>query len=529
MILVIDNFDSFTYNIVHYLFELGEEVCVYRNNAITLDEIRRIAPDAIIISPGPKEPKDAGISKDVVATFAGTIPILGICLGHQVIGEVFGGKIVRAHELVHGKVRNIFHDGKTIFSSIDTPTQATRYHSLVIDRETCPTCLEVSAVADDGEIMAVRHKQFRVEGIQFHPESILTEHGKTMLSNFVKGTTRGIAIKSVLTSVAAKNNLTEAEARTVMELIMSGRLTPSQTGSLLTALRMKGETVDEITGFAQVMRSKAAGITLSDENVVDTCGTGGDAKHTFNISTAAAFVVAGSGVRVAKHGNRALSSSSGSADVLESLGVNIALPLPTVAACIHDVGIGFLFAPACHKAMKYVMTTRREIGIRTVFNVLGPLSNPAGVKYQVMGVYDPALTETLALVLGRLGARHVFVVSSYDGLDEITLTCKSKISEFSDGELRTFDFDPQEYGMSYCTLDALQVANVHESKEIILRVLKGEQGPQRDIVVLNAMLALVAVGAATTFEDGIAQAVQSIDSGAAYKMLQRLVEYTHKK
>ncbi|MFC1512654.1 bifunctional anthranilate synthase component II/anthranilate phosphoribosyltransferase [bacterium] len=530
MILIIDNYDSFTYNIVQYLYEIGQkEIKVYRNDKITVKEINSQNPDHIIISPGPKTPKQAGVSKEVIKYFAGKIPILGICLGHQAIGEVFGGSVVSAGELVHGKMRDILHDGKTIFSGINSPFKAARYHSLAISRNDFPDCLEISAVTDDGEIMGVRHKEYYVEGVQFHPESILTASGKKILSNFVYGYKEGVSVKKIINKVVSGNSLSFDEAENVMNMIMSGEVTPAQLASLLTALRLKGETVDEIAGFAKVMREKAEKVKVPDGIVVDTCGTGGDSKSTFNISTGSMFVVAGADVMVAKHGNKAISSKSGSADVLEKLGINIQMHKTGVEQCIKDVGIGFMFAPLFHKAMKYAIGPRREMGIRTIFNVLGPLSNPAGTKYQLIGVYDSKLTEKIAEVLGKLGAVRALVVAAFDGLDEITLTGKTKVSELSNGAVNTYTVDPEELGFSLCSIEDLQVQNVNESAQEIIKILKGEKGPKADIVILNAAAALIASGAAQDMKQGIEKAKESINSGKAYKKLQKLIEYTNKK
>jgi anthranilate synthase/phosphoribosyltransferase len=527
MILLIDNYDSFTYNIVQYLFELGYDVKVFRNDKITINDIKKMNPEYIIISPGPKTPSEAGISKEVISTFKETIPIFGICLGHQAIGEVFGGTIVQAKEFVHGKIKDIFHDGKTIFSGINSPFKATRYHSLAISRQDFPIDLEISASTEDGEIMAVRHKKYRIEGVQFHPESILTESGKKILLNFLLGVKKGVSIRSIVEKVVEKKDLDMKESEQVMDMIMSNELTNAQIASLLTALRMKGESVDEIVGFAKTMRKKSEKIDLGVNIVVDTCGTGGDSKNTFNISTAAAFVVAGAGVMVAKHGNKAVSSKSGSADVLEKLGVNINIPLNKVEECIKKIGIGFMFAPFWHKSMKYVGSTRREMGIRTIFNLLGPLSNPANTKYQVIGVYDKSLTEKIAQALGKLGSKHVLVVASDDGLDEITLTGKTKISELVNGKVKTYYIDPKNYGFKKCSIKDLQVINVNESAKIIEDILKGQQGCYRDITILNASAVLVASGKAKNFKEGIILAQESIDRGKALKKLKELVQYTN--
>jgi anthranilate phosphoribosyltransferase len=335
-------------------------------------------------------------------------------------------------------------------------------------------------------------------------------------------------IKEAIAKVVAKTNLTEADAETVMREIMQGEATDAQIAAYITALRMKGETVEEITGSARVMREKAVPIKLDAKYQIDTCGTGGDMAHTFNISTTVAFVVAGAGVTVAKHGNRSVSSKSGSADVLQALGVNIEIPSHRVEECMKEVGIGFLFAPLMHLAMKYAIGPRREVGIRTIFNVLGPLTNPAKVTSQIMGVYAAELTSSLAEALGNLGARHAFVVHGMDGLDEITITDKTKISEYKDGKVKNYDIHPSDFGMPSGKADDLKGGDARENAAITVEILKGQKGTRRDIVLLNAAAGLVASGMASDLKEGIKIASESIDSGAAVKKLEQLKAFTNK-
>ena len=334
-------------------------------------------------------------------------------------------------------------------------------------------------------------------------------------------------IKEAIEKVVRKTDLTEAETRGVFDEIMSGRATPAQIGSFVTALRMKGETVDEITGAAKVMREKSIKIhTGKSETIVDTCGTGGSGTNTFNISTAVAFVVAGAGLKVAKHGNRSASSECGSADVLEALGVNLDIGPDRVEKCIKEIGIGFIYAPLFHGAMKYAITPRKEIGIRTIFNLLGPLSNPANATSQVLGVYDAKLTEVIARVLKNLGCRRAFVVSGMDTLDEITITGKTKITELNKGRLKTYFVSPEKFGMKRSKLKAISGGSAKKNAEILLSILKGERGPRRNVVLLNAAAALVAGFKAGNFKTGIELAQVSIDSGRAVELLNRLIVMT---
>ncbi|RPH84897.1 MAG: anthranilate phosphoribosyltransferase [Candidatus Rokuibacteriota bacterium] len=331
-----------------------------------------------------------------------------------------------------------------------------------------------------------------------------------------------------------RRDLSRIEAAAAMDAIMSGAATNAQIAAFLTALRMKGETVEELIGFAQVMRQKVvrirtrgdevAALTGTDrEMLIDTCGTGGDATGTFNVSTATAFVVAGAGLRVAKHGNRSVSSLCGSADVVEALGINLELPPPRVSRCLDEVGLGFLYAPLLHTAMKHVMPARREMGIRTVFNMLGPLTNPAGANAQIIGVYAAALTEPLARVLAELGTVRAFVVHGADNLDEISNTGESQLSEVRDGTVRTFTVRPEDFGMPRAAIADLRGGDREQNAQIIRALLEGEPGPRRDIVLMNAAAALVAGGRARDLKDGVGLAAQSIDSGAARDKLQALV------
>ena len=348
-------------------------------------------------------------------------------------------------------------------------------------------------------------------------------------------------LKQAIQKVVGRSDLSEKEMEAAMEVIMTGQATPAQIGAFITALRLKGETIEEITGAARVMRRKATRIRVNDdqinidrdeinldlETIIDTCGTGGDGTNTFNVSTTTAFVVAGCGLRVAKHGNRSVSSLCGSADVIESLGVNLDVPPAVVEKCLNQVGIGFLYAPALHGAMKHAIGPRREIGIRTIFNILGPLTNPAGANVQVLGVYEKDLTPVLAEVLGKLGSRSAFVVYGEGSLDEISIAGKTQVSELKDGRVDTYTIEPEDFGLPRATLDDIRGGDAQENAGIILSVLKGDPGARRDMVLLNASAALVAAGRATDFPDGITQAAEAIDSGRALEKLEGMKKITN--
>jgi anthranilate phosphoribosyltransferase len=335
-------------------------------------------------------------------------------------------------------------------------------------------------------------------------------------------------IKEAIYKVVSQVNLGESEMMEVMDEVMDGKATPSQIASFITALRMKGETVDEVTGAARIMRKKAAKIDARSTIIVDTCGTGGDGKNTFNISTAAAFVVAAADITVAKHGNRAVSSSCGSADVLEALGVNISASQDVVEECVQQIGIGFLFAPKLHGAMKYAIGPRREIGIRSIFNMLGPLTNPAGATSQLIGVFDPRLTEMFACVLKNLGTKRAFVVHGSDGLDEATVTGETRVSELKDGLVSTYNISPSDLFDETYAGESLLGGDATLNAQIMKNVLTGENGACRKIVILNAALAIVAGEKAGNIREGLSIAEGCIDSGAAIKKLQALIELSNR-
>jgi anthranilate synthase/phosphoribosyltransferase len=533
MLALIDNYDSFTYNLVQYLGELGAEIHVFRNDQVSLDELIALQPDHLVVSPGPGEPiKDGGVSPEAVQYFTGRIPVLGVCLGHQCLGAIYGGKVDRAARLMHGKTSPVNHNGQGIFKDIPSPFEGMRYHSLIV-HEPVPAELEILATTNEGEIMALKHREHPTYGVQFHPESILTEHGKKLLKNFLDlkpALTAGgelVMLKPFIAKAINRTDLTADEAQEAMNIIMTGQATPAQIGAYLVALRMKGETIPEITGSVRAMRENAVKVQLSktDEPVYDIVGTGGDGAHTFNISTAAAFILAGTGRKVAKHGNRAASSQCGSADVLSALGVNLDLSPEQVAQAIEQIGIGFMFAPKFHPAMRHAIGPRKEIGQRTIFNILGPLTNPAGAHIQLTGVFAPALTEPLANVLNELGSRAALVIHGAGGTDELNTCGVNRVSHLKDGAVRTYDLDPAEFGFTPATVQDLRGGTPDESAVMMRELLSGKlNGARRDSVLLNAAAALAAETG--DFKTALAESIASLESGKALAKLDALVEYS---
>ncbi|MBU0687240.1 MAG: anthranilate phosphoribosyltransferase [Candidatus Margulisbacteria bacterium] len=335
-------------------------------------------------------------------------------------------------------------------------------------------------------------------------------------------------IKTAIKKVLDNQNLTKEEAELTMNFIMDGNATPSQISALLIALRCKGESIEEITGFASSMREHATKIFPKEKNLVDTCGTGGDVSGSFNISTVAAFVAAGAGVRVAKHGNRSVSSKCGSADLLEALGVKIDIPPQKVEECINEVGIGFIYAPKFHGAMKHAMPTRREIGIRTVFNILGPITNPAGAKHQILGVFSEKLTETMANVLKNLGATEAMIVHGMDGLDEISISDKTKVSHLKNGKIKNYFIKPEDLKLKKYPHQEILGGSVEENKNIATQILNGtEKGAKRAITLINAAAAILVSGLAKDLKQAKDLAERAIDTGDALEKLNKMIGFTN--
>ena len=522
MILIIDNYDSFSYNLYQLVASIDPDVRMIRNDTFSADEIERLAPSHIILSPGPGAPRDAGVCIDAIKRFRGRIPMLGIGLGHHAICEAFGGCVTSSKLLMHGKASDMELDiGAAVFKGLPPAIQGARYHSLSVDGKNLPDELEVIARADDGEVMAIRHRTHQIFGLQFHPESVLTPDGRTIIKNFL-GHDRPLMIRDAIISLSHKEDLSYETAEAVMHEIMTGEASQVQMSAYLTALSLKGETIEEITASASGMRKRCVRL-LHDVDALEIVGTGGDGSHSFNISTTAAIIAAAAGVPVAKHGGRSASSKCGAADVLEALGVNINLAPEKSAELLKSIGICFLFAQNYHIAMRYVAPVRRELGIRTVFNILGPLTNPAGAKMELMGVYDKSLVEPLARVLCNLGVKNAMVVYGNDGLDEISMSAPTTLCEIKNGWLRTYEITPEQFGMKRCSKADLRGGTADENAEITLSVLRGEKGAKRDASVLNAGAALYIAGRYDSIGDAIKAAEETIDSGKAMNKLNEFI------
>ncbi len=526
MTLIIDNYDSFTYNLFQILCEISDEpVRVVRNDRITIKEISTMAPKRIVVSPGPGTPEQAGITVEAIRTFAGQIPILGVCLGHQSIAYAFGGKITAAKRIVHGKVEKITLDGKGLFRNLPSPSAFTRYHSLVVDPESVPEELEVSATSSDGEIMGLRHKRFQIEGIQFHPESIASEHGKRILKNFLVYRREPFASTGSLGRLMAGKDLENAEVEGFMEELTEGNLDKSQIAAFLSCLTMKGVTPQELAAMATVLRRKMKSVPCS-KLVLDTCGTGGDGLSTFNISSLAALVASACGAWVAKHGNRGASSPTGSADFYRSLGVAVELPPQKAAQMLKRTGFTFLFAPLYHGAMKHAAEARKELRVKTVMNLLGPLINPAESSFQLIGVFEDRYCMPMAQAARMLGATRVMVVHGADGMDEISVTGPTHIVKIDEsGTISDTRFDPAEIGIPAYRLEELRGGTAPENAETARQILSGGGSEAiREAVLLNAGAALHVCGLAGGIKEGYRMAKQSLASGKVKEKLEQILK-----
>lgn len=515
MYVLIDNYDSFTYNIYQELCELtSEEILVLRNDAVTIDDIADMRPRGIILSPGPGRPEEAGIIVELIRRFAGKVPLLGVCLGHQAVAAAFGGRIVRARRIVHGKKEPIQLDGKGLFRGIPREAVFTRYHSLIVDEGSLPPELEVTARSVDGEIMGLRHRSLQIEGVQFHPESVSSEYGRKVLANFIAYKRQPSDIHGLLEKVLAGQDLSVDEAHDFMDELTEGNLSDSHIAAFLIGLSMKGIVPEEIVGCASTLREKQQSIELTIPSM-DTCGTGGDGLHTFNISSLTALTAAACGVTVAKHGNRAVSSRSGSADFYSQLGIPIDAAPAQTAELIERTGFGFLFAPIFHGAMRHAAPVRRQLGVKTIMNLLGPLVNPARAEYQLLGVYDPRYCLTMAKSAKMLGCRRVMVVHGRDGQDEISVTSPTRIVMIDENNtMQDFEFDPRTLGIPEFSIGDLAGGSPEENARTAEELLSGGGPPAlREAVAVNSGAALYLYGICGSISEGYLLASEALRAG----------------
>lgn len=547
MILMIDNYDSFVFNVEQYLKEMtDDEVITVRNDAITIDDIKKMNPSKIIFSPGPKHPKDSGICLEILNNTdeLGNIPILGICLGHQAIGMNFGGKIKRLENPLHGKTSEItvLSENSVLFKNLPKKFKVMRYHSLYVDD--IPEDLEVTAKSEDGVAMAVEHKSKNIFGIQFHPESIFTEYGKNMIRNFLnievsetlqndensKNTNEKgnfIDMNKYLKKLQENIALTDTDFREICKIIDSKNYDIVQLGALLVLISEKSLYPESLTAFVKNILEYSTTFE-DDSDMIDVCGTGGDGFKTINISTAVAFILGAMGVNVAKHGNRAISSKSGSSDVLDKLGVPLENSLANQIEKLHVKNLAFFHAPFFHKLVGEVREVRSRLGIRTVFNILGPLLHPnTKLKYQLVGLYHEPVHRLYAETLQLLGRKHALAVRGNDGLDEITICDDTKIIEVKDEQIFEYTVSPESFAFKRAFHSEIEGGTPEENAEILIKILKGaEKSAKFDIVVLNSMFALYTADVVDHPAKAKDMVLEAIESGKVYEFYKDYVKIT---
>ncbi|WP_314040835.1 anthranilate phosphoribosyltransferase [Campylobacter showae] len=537
MILLIDNYDSFVFNVEQYLRELtDEEVRCIRNDKITLDEIRRLNPSKIVLSPGPKHPQDSGICLEILRSDI-AVPILGICLGHQAIGLVYGAKIKRLEKPYHGKTSLIQVNHKEpLFTGLPDEFEVMRYHSLYVDE--LPSNLQASAVSEDGVVMALSARDRPIFGIQFHPESYFTQYGKKIIENFINYEAAPAAevakepkepkirpLKPFLIKLQENERLDDRDFEQICEIIASKEYEITQLAALLVLISEKSLYPQSLASLAKNILKYSQ--TYRDPSpMIDLCGTGGDGFKTINISTTVAFILASLGVKVAKHGNKAVSSKSGSSDVLEILGVESSNSLLRQRELLNDKNLAFFHAPFFHPLVGEVREVRQRLGIRTVFNILGPLLNPnLALKNQLVGVYHKPVLRLYAETLQLLGRERALVVRGEDGLDEISLCDETRVVELRGGQISEYSITPEQFGFKRAFHSEIEGGTPEQNAKILKQILKGEiSGPKFDVVVLNAMFALYAAGVTDSPAQAKELILDAIKSGKVYRYFEDYVQ-----
>jgi anthranilate synthase/phosphoribosyltransferase len=536
MLLLIDNYDSFTYNLSQAFQSLGEDPLVLRNDDPRILDLA-LSPELkrVCLSPGPGHPSKAGLCLSFLEKLSqreDKVPLLGVCLGHQLLGEFSGSEVVVAGRVMHGKTSPIEHSGEGIFYGLPQGMEAGRYHSLIVTepKEDSEHPFKVTARSDTGEIMALSYLNLPWDGVQFHPESVLTPEGKDLLFNFLKGESpkRVLApeepplpLSSIFETIGTRGDLSSAAASQIFERLMDGDLSPSQAGALLLALRVKGETPTEVASAAKAVLKRAKKLDNVPGPVLDVVGTGGDNRFSFNCSTGTSLILASLGHKVLKHGNRSVSSKSGSADVLERLGFNIELPPEKVPEELSEKGFVFLFAPLYHPAFKHIMPVRRELGVRTLFNILGPLVNPALPTHRLIGVYEPGLLDLMAGALSEMGGSVSAVVHGAGGYDELTPMGPAELRIVKGDAIESLTLDPKDYGFSPCSPEDLAIAGPEEGAIILTELLRG-QGPKpmREMLSFNVGAALFVLKGGPV-SDRMAEATAAVNGGVGAKLLPR--------
>ncbi|MDR2338618.1 MAG: anthranilate phosphoribosyltransferase [Deltaproteobacteria bacterium] len=537
MFLLVDNYDSFTYNLAQAFQGLGEDPIVLRNDSKGLLD-RADDPDLerVCLSPGPGHPSSAGLCLEFLARLerrVKPVPLLGVCLGHQILGEFAGSEVLRAQRVMHGKVSPIEHTGEGVFRELPQGMPAGRYHSLLVSepKEGSERPFKVTARTQEGEIMGLSYLRQPWEGVQFHPESVLTPDGKALLANFVKGAQAAGApglgpaagppkpLSGIFELLGLGRDLASDLASQIFGRLMDGELSQAQAGALLLSLRTKGETATEVAAAARAVLARAGKVPGLRGPTLDVVGTGGDNRFSFNCSTATALICAALGHKVVKHGNRSVSSKSGSADVLEKLGFDIETPPDAVPSELARTGFVFLFAPLYHPAFRHIMPVRRELGVRTLFNILGPLVNPAGPTHRLIGVYQAGLLDLMAGALSELGGEVSAVVHGAGGYDELTPMGPAEARIVRPGGIESLTVDPADHGARPCSPDELAIADPVEGASVLRELLSGKgPRPMLDMLSLTVGMALYVLKGGM-LADAMREGRGAVESGVGSRLL----------
>lgn len=537
-ILFIDNVDSFTYNLVDQLRNSKHCVTVYRNTIpadVIIEKLSQMQNPILMLSPGPGTPSEAGCMPELLKRLKGQLPIIGICLGHQAIVESYGGSIVPAGDILHGKASLIEHDEQAMFRGLPNPLPVARYHSL--KGENIPNTLTINALCNN-IVMAVRNDHDRVYGFQFHPESILTTQGVKLLEQTIewalnppqpKSQSKPEAIidkqeyniQPIINKLYLGQTLTQDESKILFNLIIQGKIEPTVLATAVISMKVRGERPDEIAGAAQALLENADSFDIPDYEFTDIVGTGGDGTNSINISTASAFVAAALGYKVAKHGNRGVSSKSGSSDVLSALGIKLNMPAEASRKALDELGVCFLFAQQYHSGFRHAAPVRQQLKTRTIFNVLGPLINPSRPKRILLGVYHPDLIRPIAETLKMLGYTHAYVVHG-SGMDEVAIHGETQVAEVRNGEIRYFTLMPQDFGLKQYTLKDIEGGTPEMNREMLIAILQGHGKPAHEAAIAANVAMLMSLFGQSDLKQNAQQAIDMMRSGKAYTLLQQL-------
>ncbi|MCX8649448.1 anthranilate phosphoribosyltransferase [Gilliamella sp. wkB292] len=537
-ILFIDNIDSFTYNLVDQLRNSQHNVTIYRNTIpadVIVEKLSQMQNPILMLSPGPGAPSEAGCMPELLKRLKGKLPIIGICLGHQAIVESYGGSIVPAGDILHGKASLIEHDEQAMFKGLPNPLPVARYHSL--KGENIPKTLTINALCNN-IVMAVRNDEDRVCGFQFHPESILTIQGVKLLEQTIEWALnpsqqtaqpkqeaiidkQEYNVQPILNKLYLGQVLSQQESKILFNLIIQGKIEPTVLATAIISMKVRGEKPDEIAGAAQALLENADSFAIPDYAFTDIVGTGGDGTNSINISTASAFVAAALGYKVAKHGNRGVSSKSGSSDVLSALGIKLNMPAEDSRKALDELGVCFLFAQQYHSGFRHAAPVRQQLKTRTIFNVLGPLINPSRPKRILLGVYHPDLIKPIAETLTMLGYTHAYVVHG-SGMDEVAIHGETQVAEVHNGKIRYFTLTPQDFGLQQYTLKDIEGGTPEMNRDMLIAILQGHGKPAHEAAIAANVAMLMSLFGQSDLKQNAKQAIEMMRSGKAYQLLQQL-------